>query len=324
MNTTNRIAEFFQQIETDLSPQMMDRRPAPGHHGAHRPDPPAPKVPVHSLPIGLETIPQDASFRRIRAELLREFGPCSANDHVIIDALAGDYMRLSQLARMTVVSVEPYLPPRLKTEWHYYRRARRGFRISRRVIQRLKSGELPACTPAEANWLAREIALDVSDLLADLTEVPVEPSDQTHADLPDLEKCEFELEDERRLEHLLKTVAPSAERLRDLRYVAGLLNGQRPSHADDLTHIRAILERHMRWWRLSMRSLRRAKLEVRAIYAAAEIAARPAPKDQLRIQQCQRQITRSIKQKRKQLRERQDDRLRTHTGSDSPPAASNE
>jgi len=315
MNTTNRIAEFFQRMETELSPRMMDRRPAPGHDGAHRPDQPAQKSPSQALPAGPQTVPQDGSFRRIRAELLREFGPCSTTDQVIIDALAGDYVRLSQLARMTAVSVEPYLPPRLQTEWYYFRRARRGLRISRRVIQRLTSGELPACTPAEANWLAREIALDVSDLVADLTEVSAEPSDQTQADLPDLEKCEFELEDERRLEHLLKTVLPSAEWLCDRRYVAGALNGQRPSHADDLTHIRAILERHMRWWTLSMRSLRRAKLEVRAIYAAAENAAQLPPKELLQIQQCQRQISGSIEQKRKQLRERRDDRLRTHPGT---------
>jgi hypothetical protein len=255
--------------------------------------------------------------------LLHEFGPASSIDQTLIEALASDYVRSAQLARLAATTAAaPDIPAGLRFKWRLSRRSRRCLRIARKVMARLASGEQPDCTPDEAKWLAREIVRDVRELFHCHAQVAVEPAGAMPDGLAQVEKCEFELEDERRHRHLLATVAPSAGRLRDRTYVEEVLGGASPHHVDDLKHIREILQRHMPWWKLSIRALQPHEQHVREIYAAAKNATQLSPADMLKLQRCQRQVSQSIEQKRKQLRKRREDRLPTGRGGDSPPTAS--
>jgi len=102
----------------------------------------------------------------------------------------------------------------------------------------------------------------------------------------------------------VKLIGSASERLRDAKYVEGVLCGKQKSRAGDWRRLRGLLERIVEWWEKKDKDPRKVIGRMKSAYLVHQVALAHSPKQLITMYGIISKMERSIEEKRRQLNRR--------------------
>jgi hypothetical protein len=209
-------------------------------------------------------------YERIHRGLLKQYQPRDVIGHTLVEALAGEMLRLARANQYDNTLQQPApLPEADATRLQEIERVQGLHELQQSIAARCRAGKPLRCTWNQAVEAAEHLLTVLSDLEAEFGDIQAEvEADETPATMVPSERewkrqqaekarevAEFEL-----LQDLLRTVAPVAERFRAPGYLARLLAGRQPLRSDERVALLPLVEKtaeNFRGWLVGQEGLLR-------------------------------------------------------------------
>jgi hypothetical protein len=193
----------------------------------------------------------DRLYRAILTELTEEFSPETFTARALVDALALDYVQATRVRQMMELLQQPEeRAVKEGTEAARVQMGRKILHLSKMAIARLRGSDAPLLTSKQAARVAERVAGQLQSLmenfeglLADRAEgaLPADAGGAANTKLS-VGDLEFEQEEDRQLEALMKVIGRAKVRFQDRLYVAAVLSETAKPKDGDAGRLIAVLE----------------------------------------------------------------------------------
>jgi len=242
-------------------------------------------------------------YRKIRSQLIHEYQPDTFTDKAIVDSVALDYVRWVRANQLLeLLETAQNITSEDHEKWREIATSTSDMKLIRAFIRHKGSPTPTVVTAKEAKRIAKHVVQMVTNVQIDLDDIERDAElDPTQFSIPDpppfvseyadearksggnaddmpnfgpptKDDTEFEEAEEREFDELVKLIGSASERLRDAKYVEGVLRGKRKPRAGDWRRLRGLLERIVEWWEKKDKDPRKVIRRMKNAYLVHQVA----------------------------------------------------